>query len=405
VSTQLFRLALADLRRDWALALCQIFTLAAVLTPLLVLFGMQQGVLGQLLDELRRNPVMREIGPRSTGSNRFSESWLASVRARPDIAFIVGDARFNAATIEATSPDKPERQPIYATLVPTASGDPLSRGAAWANGNHSVVISADAARALDLRTGDTISIVVSRMRDGKNENIVLEFAVASVLPEALMSGRRAIVAGAALVLAVQHYRDGFAVPELGWPGDGIAPDPPRYERFRLYARTIDDVEPLIDWLRSEGIDPVSHIEDIAPVQVLDHGLSIVLLIISAFAAGGLTVAISATQWNAVLRKRRELALLALVGYGKPWLISLPLLQAALLGSLGVVIAIGLFEGAATIINSLFAHWQKLAFPACALDAQWFGLAGTAAILLSLAASGAAAAQIARIEPALIIRDE
>jgi putative ABC transport system permease protein len=402
---QLFRLALADLRRDWALSLCQVFTLAAVLTPILVLLGMQQGVLGQLQDELRRNPVMREIGPRVTGTNRFTADWLAATGARADVAFVVGDVRFNAATVEATAPADPERAPIYATLVPTAPGDPLHRDGAWADDEHHVVVSTDAARALGLVAGSAIALLVPRVRDGASENRTLTLVVAQVLPEALMAGRRAILASARLVVDVQHYRDGFAVPELGWSGDGVAPEPPRYERFRLYARDIDDVAPLVDWLRAQGIEPVSHIEDIAPVQILDHGLSIVLLIISAFAAGGLAVAIAATQWNAVRRKRRELGLLALVGYGKGWLLAVPLAQGLLLSAIGVLVSIGLFEGAAATIDFVFARWQKLAYPACRLDLAWFAATGAMALVLSLVATAAAAAQIMRLEPSAIIRDE
>ena len=402
---QLFRLALADLRRDWALSLCQVFTLAAVLTPILVLLGMQQGVLGQLQDELRRNPGMREIGPRVTGTNRFTADWLAATGARADVAFVVGDVRFNAATVEATAPADPERAPIYATLVPTAPGDPLHRDGTWADDEHHIVVSTDAARALGLVAGSAIALLVPRVRDGASENRTLMLVVAQVLPEALMAGRRAILASARLVVDVQHYRDGFAVPELGWSGDGVAPEPPRYERFRLYARDIDDVAPLVDWLRAQGIEPVSHIEDIAPVQILDHGLSIVLLIISAFAAGGLAVAIAATQWNAVRRKRRELGLLALVGYGKGWLLAVPLAQGLLLSAIGVLVSIGLFEGAAATIDFVFARWQKLAYPACRLDLAWFAATGAMALVLSLAATAAAAAQIMRLEPSAIIRDE
>ena len=94
---QMFRLVVADLRRDWAMAVCQVFALAAVLTPLLVLFGLQQGVLGQMLRDLQANPAMREIVPRVTGTNRFDGAWLDAARRRADVAFAVGDARTLAA--------------------------------------------------------------------------------------------------------------------------------------------------------------------------------------------------------------------------------------------------------------------------------------------------------------------
>ena len=54
---QLFRLALSDLRHEWAITLCQVMSVAAVLAPLLVLYGLQQGVIGTLLERMDRDPA------------------------------------------------------------------------------------------------------------------------------------------------------------------------------------------------------------------------------------------------------------------------------------------------------------------------------------------------------------
>ena len=139
---QLFRLAIADLRRDWALSLCQIFSLVAVLTPLLVLVGLHRGVLGQLTDELRNNPSMREIAPRVTGTNRFTEAWITETRTRADVSFIVGDARFTAATVAVRRTDHDDDAPVIATLIPTAADDPLRAAATapWADGADTVIL-------------------------------------------------------------------------------------------------------------------------------------------------------------------------------------------------------------------------------------------------------------------------
>src|SRR3546814_10039078 len=62
---------------------------------------------------------------------------------------------------------------------------------------------------------------------------------AGLAPE-LASGSGAYVT-LPLLLAIQAYRDGFAVPELGGVGDGPAPPVSAHPLFRLYTRSIRDV--------------------------------------------------------------------------------------------------------------------------------------------------------------------
>ena len=397
-------LALADLRRDWVLSLCQIFVLAAVLTPLLVLVGLDRGVVGRMLADLRDDLAMREIGPRVTGANRFSEAWLAGARARSDVVFVVGDARALAAEVEATSAGGGE--PVIVTLVPTGPDDPLrAHASAWAHGHDAVVLSAAAARELDAKIGAPLTLLIPRRRDGRDESRQLDVRVVGVLPEGMMGeGRRAIVADARLVFAVQQYRDGYAVAALGWPGEAPPTASPHYERFRLYARTIGDVAHLNGWLLGQGIEAVSREGDIAPVMALDRSLTRVLVIIVAFAAAGLAGAIAATQWSGVRRRRRELALLALVGYGHSALLWIVLLQALVLGALGVVAGLALFELAAASINLAFASVPGREGAACILRASDMLAAAAATLLVAMGAASAASWQVARIEPAQAVRD-
>ena len=397
-------LALADLRRDWVLSLCQILVLAAVLTPLLVLVGLDRGVVGRMLADLREDPAMREIGPRVTGVNRFSEAWLAGVRARPDVEFVVGDARALAAEVEATAAG--DGAPVIVTLVPTAADDPLrAQASAWAAGRQSVVLSAAAARELDARVGTLVTLLIPRRRDDRDESQLLRVRVAAVLPERMMEeGRRAILADAALVFAVQQYRDGYALPGLGWPGEPTLAAAPHYERFRLYARTIGDVAQLHDWLLGQGIEAVSRLGDIAPVIALDHSLTRVLVIIVAFASAGLAGAIAATQWSGVRRRKRELALLALVGYGRGALLWIVLFQALVLTILGTVAGLVLFKLAAISIDLAFAAVPGREGPACILRASDMLAASVVTLLVAMAAASLASWQVAGIEPAQAVRD-
>ena len=404
---QAMRLALADLRRDWALSLCQIFFLAAVLTPLLVLTGLHRGVLGQLQNDLRANPSMREIAPRVTGNNRFTEAWLSETRSRPDVSFIVGDARFTAASLAAKPADDPNEAQVNITLVPTGPDDPFRASDAmpWAEGISAVVLSDMAAREIGTAAGRALSLHIPRRRDGADEGEDLTVTVAGVLPAGRLENRRVVLASAQLVMWVQQFRDGYAIPALGWPGQALPSDPPCYERFRLSARRIDDVGGLVAWLKAQGIEPVSRIEDIAPVQALDRGLTVVLAIIAAFAASGLAFAVAATQWSGVQRKRRELALLALIGYGRGFLIEMALLEALILGVGGAAASLLFFYGAAASIDAAFAHVQRLSGPACQLGLGEIATATLLTVGLTLAASAVAAWQIAGIEPAEMLREE
>jgi putative ABC transport system permease protein len=433
---QAFRLSLAELRHDWALSLCQVFALAAVLTPLLVLAGLHEGVLGQLMDQLRRNPAMREITPLVTGTNRFTQTWITTTRARPDVTFIVGDARFIAAGVEATPVTDPTHASAVLTLIPTGATDPLRPpGAVWpddavlprgtvtldgavtpdgaATPNGAVApggeaeggaLTWQASADLGVKAGDWISVMIPRRNNGVDQSQQQQIRVTAVLPLNILPGRRAMLVDAGFVLAVQQFRDGYAIPAFGWPGEPLPSAEPHFERFRMYARSIDDVEALTGWLRDQGIEPVSRVADIAPVRALDHGLVVVLLVIAGFAASGLAIAITAMQVSAVQRKRRELALLALIGYPRGFMIGIALLEALILTLGGMAVSTALFRGAAAAIDAVFAQLQRLTGPACTLGAQPLALILGATLILALAPSALTSWRIARIEPAGVLRE-
>jgi len=362
--------------------------------------------LGQLIDDLRRNPAMREIAPRVTGSNRFTEAWLAGARARRDVAFVAGDARFLAGNVRISAAGKPDALRAVATMVPSLENDPLRTSLAvpWSEGVGRVVISALLAQDLGVAPGSRLTLFVPHQREGEDSGRALDVNLAAILPEDEMADRRVVLASETLVRDIQNFRDGYAVPTLGWPGETLPPGPPSYERSRLCARNIYDVAGLVTWLKAQGIEPISHIEEIAPVQALDHGLATVLLIIAGFAAFGMVVAVAATQWSGVQRKRRELALLVLLGYDSIFLVLMALFEALILGFAGIVVSLLLFLGAALSVDAVFVQVHRLAGSACRLTAGEIALVSAATLVLTLGASAAAAWQITRIEPAGLLRE-
>ncbi|MBW6079395.1 ABC transporter permease, partial [Pseudomonas aeruginosa] len=81
----LLSLAWADYRGEARLSLCAIFALAAVITPLLVLFGLKYGLVSTLTERLERAPSVREIIP--VGGARYRAEDIAALAARADVAF------------------------------------------------------------------------------------------------------------------------------------------------------------------------------------------------------------------------------------------------------------------------------------------------------------------------------
>lgn len=396
---QLLRLVLADLRQDRVAVLCQVLALAAIAVPLMVLLGLRAGIIGTLIERMEQDPAMRLVLPEVTGANRFDADWFARWRADPRVAFLLPSTRAIAAQVDLVTPDGAE---LRLALNPTAPGDPLGAGEAVTD-PHSLALSADAAERLGLAAGDRVTLAVERVRGGRIEPLARPMTVATVLPRELAAGSSAFVT-LPLLLAIQDYRDGHAVPLLGAEGDGPAPEAAAYPLFRLYARSIRDVAGLAADLRQAGVQVATREGEILSTLRLDGNLRAVLGIIAAAAALGAAVSLLAGQLAALQRKRRDLAVLKLVGYGPGWLAALPLGLALAVGLLGALAALPLYAATSAAINAFFADSLAPGEAACRLSAA--GLAGIAAaiVLLGLPAGLIAARRAIRVDPAEEIRD-
>ena len=62
-----FLLASRDYLHEWQVSFCFVIALAAVLGPMMVLFGLKFGIVGAMVDQLVEDPRNREIRPVSSG--------------------------------------------------------------------------------------------------------------------------------------------------------------------------------------------------------------------------------------------------------------------------------------------------------------------------------------------------
>ena len=79
----ILRLSFRDYIHEWRMSGCFVFALAAVLAPMMILFGLKFGIVSSMIYELVENPVNREIRP--IGSGRYDQQWIDGYRDRDDV--------------------------------------------------------------------------------------------------------------------------------------------------------------------------------------------------------------------------------------------------------------------------------------------------------------------------------
>ncbi|MBS0600817.1 MAG: ABC transporter permease [Proteobacteria bacterium] len=368
-------LAWADWCAEARLSACAVLGLAAVLAPLLVLFGLKYGLVATLTERLLADPRTRELLP--VGSGRYDAAWFERLRARPETGFVVPRTRQIAATAElrplpvATAAEPQSAalpsaagapavaaaagsRPLTVELIPSAAGDALlARWQLAAPEGTQLVLSQPAAEKLGLAPGARVEAVIVRTRAGREEGARVTLTLAGIAPLAAFDRDGAFVA-LDLLEAAEDWRDGFGVPRLEWPGEARPGKGRVYPGFRLYARTLEDVAPLRSALVAEGLEVVTQADAIDNVRRLARNLDLLFAAIAALGGSGYVAATAAASLATVERKRRELSLLRLLGLPTRGLLLFPLAQAACTAGFGLLLAFVLYFGASFGLNLLFA---------------------------------------------------
>lgn len=395
------RLAGRDFVHDWRVALCQVLGLAAVLAPLLVLFGLRFGLIDTLAQRLIEDPRNREIIPAASG--RYDAAALADLSTAPGVAFLVPATRSIAASftsLRRADGAAPPRSGV--ALLPSGPGDPMLAQAAPPEGD-AVVLSERLARTLGVAPGDRLVAEITRQRDGRMESQPIPLAVAAVTT-APVAPTEAVLAPLDLLVATEDWRDGVAVPDRGWSG-GPQPATARvFARFRMYARSIYDVAGLETALKDRGIEVRTAAADIRQMQALDRNLGIAFWLVAGCGAIGYLVSLAAGLRGHVERKRRDLALLRLIGLPTRSLVAFPMAQALLIAILGVALAGAAFLAASAVLNTVFADGLQPGERICRLLPAHFAIAAVVTMAAAILSASWGALLAARIQPSEALRD-
>ena len=396
---KVFRLAVRDYFHEWQMSGCFVLALAAVLGPLMVLFGLKFGIVGAMMDELIEDPRNREIRP--VGSGHYEAHWLQSVEGQPEVAFLVPRTRSIAATIELGSQRSSRIVPVE--LNASDLGDPLLAPDKPApEGLDRIVLSATTAEKLDVGDGDILDGSLARRFRGRQERVHLPLVVVAIAPVQAFSRDGAFVS-VSLLEALEDFRDGRAVPELGWTGEPADTDR-TYPGFRLYARSIHDVSGLRGAFLELGIDVHTQVAEIDLVRRMNRNLTAVYWVIAVIGIVGFSLSLGASLWANVDRKRKELSVLRLVGFRTMDIVWFPMVQALFTAILGWVLAVSIYSVTAWMINDMMAMQLGPGQQVCRLLPWHYAIALALTCCASAIAAGLAGFRSARIEPSEGLRD-
>ncbi|MCW2457033.1 UNVERIFIED_ORG: putative ABC transport system permease protein [Rahnella aquatilis] len=393
------RLALQDLWHDRIISFCIVSSLVAVIAPLLLLFGLRFGIVNQLQNDLANDPRNLEIRMLSSGS--YDQGWIDQLRQRPDVGFAIGQTRSlnTLADLQADSSHFIEN----AEVIPTSNGDPLLGKLAIRHDNE-VVLTQEAARKLAVSVGDTFTLRVSRQLDQHQEWGRKTLTVASILP-ATYFNRAAIFTQASLLLMLEHFRDGYAIPDLSvTSGQPVSDKPTRYARARLYAKSIDNVAGLERDLRAQRIETTSRLADIENVKSINRVLGIIFNTIAATALIGCIASLIGSFIANVDRKRKHIAVLRLLGFTGPAVGVYVILQGCLLSLLAYVGGYGIYLIASQIFNRALASSQATGQMLCKITAEQSLLAMAFTVVVALLVASIGAYRAISIEPAQSLRE-
>jgi len=393
-------LALRDMARDWVHVVCNVAVIAGVIVPLLVLYGVKNGVTGALVDRLRANPATLQVD--TSGNGAFSRADLAEVQGWPETGFATLKTRSTFDFVNV----RPEagRGLEDAVLTPTGAGDPaLPDGAVLAADE--IAVSAALAERLGLGPGDGV-LLISQAPD-RPRQLALPRRVAAVIPPDRLGGR-AVLADLYTLVLFEAFYDGYALPDHGiGAGPPLEGRPDSFAGLRAFARDLQSLAPLQARIETRfGVATQADVQTVASVLALSRNLTLALLLTTAVAACGLAATLVFGFWGEVVRKRRGLAGLALVGLPPRQIALIPVVQAVVTAVLGLAVSFAAFAVAARVADALFgsARGGAEGDGIVALSAAQGATVALAVVLFVALSSSAAARRAARVDPAIVLRE-
>ncbi|MCB1341142.1 MAG: ABC transporter permease [Pseudooceanicola sp.] len=391
-------LAWRDLIRDRFFLLCNTAVMVGILVPLLVLFGVKNGVYSALIGQMLADPANLQID--TSGNATLTEAEIAPLRDWPEIAFLTPKVRTQFDYMNVRAKDGRRIRP--ALVIPTGQGDPTLPEGATLKENE-VAVSAQLAQQLSLEPGTELQLI-SQAED-RPKQLILPATVALILPESATSGA-AVLAPFATLDLIEAFYDSYSLPDYGIEGaKPLADRVPAYSGLRAYARSLEGLAPLQAKIETQlGMGTTANTRAVESLLGLGRKLNLALAGTALLAAIGLGAALVLGFWSDVARKKTTLAGIALLGVPGRDLALFPVIQALITAALGLIASFLLYALAARGATALFGQGLPGEAPLAVITAGQAALISLAVLALVTAAAAAAAWSAQRLDPASVLRE-
>jgi putative ABC transport system permease protein len=373
-------------------------------------------------NEIGQQPANLEL--RMIGSHDLRAPWFDSMRAEPGVGFVIPLTRSLNTTGDLRASARNYLPDVE--LIPSSDGDPLLLGQQGPGSDNQVILSDLAVQRLATGPGDALQLIVSRQREGQIERLIVPLIVQQTLDPAVF-GRPAALISLNLLTALEDFRDGAAKPspgqyvfdesgaidvsEVAGPSsvsDSSSNEDIRflrsYPRARIYAATIDDVPRLASSLQQQNIDTVSRLAEIQAVQAIDRLLGLVFGVIAWLGIVGCAASLMGAFAANIDRKRKDLALLRLMGYGRSTLMGYVMVQACLIAIVGFVAGLMLYLSGSQVFEASLGQALPQGQYVSLLDISHLLLAFAMALVVALFVSVLGGSMAMRVEPSESLRD-
>lgn len=391
-------LALRDLMRDRFFLICNVAVMVGVLVPLLVLFGVKNGVYSALIGEMMADPANLQID--TAGNVTLTDADIAPLRDWPEIAFLTPKVRSQFDYMNVRAPDARRMRP--ALVMPSGAGDPtLPEGVALGEGE--VAVSAQLAAQLEIAPGAELQLV--SQAEGRPRQLVLPVTVAAVLPDTAVAGR-AVLAPFPMLDLIEAFYESYSLPDYGIAGTRPLSDRvPAYAGLRVYARSLDEVAGLQARIeRRLGIATSARTREVESLLGLGRRLDLALALTAALAALGMGAAMVFGFWSDAARKRPVLAGIAMMGVPGAALALFPAVQALVTALLGLALSFAVYAVAGQVAQGLFGQGLPEGAALAVIGPGQAAAICLAVLALVLGAAGFAAWSVQRLDPASVLRE-
>ncbi|MCK5719573.1 MAG: hypothetical protein KAH84_06435 [Thiomargarita sp.] len=178
-----------------------------------------------------------------------------------------------------------------------------------------------------------------------------------------------------------------------------------YGGFRLYAKTIDDVQPIYTALKQQNLEISAKVDAIERIRILDRGLTRIFWLVAIVGIIGGIAALIASLYAAVERKKRDLSIMRLLGLSRYQVFRFPIYQALAMAILSIGAAISAYFTLSLVINLVFSNDLEMGQKICYLPASHLVIATLLTVSVAFISALLAAWKTTQIDPAEALREE